>query len=194
MAVSSLLNTAWTINETPTLTPFLFHINWRYDTTQYLSPSSFTAFRCAMYYSYGLSLFNTESGNSGYIYYTTNGTKYYWGTQAYRTLVITGGEDVSNPELISWLQENAVQLDFVRRAMYDAIVSTANAIRSKGGTSEPLVWDGARGFRDAVNAINLGTDTSGGTASASDIVAGVIAYSKGNTLVGTMANAEGVTF
>lgn len=192
--MKSLLNTAWKINETPTLTPFLFHINWRYNKAENPYPNLYSAFRCDMYYSYGLSLFNTASGNSGYIYYTYNGTKYYWGNQSNRTMVIIGGDDVENPDLIAWLQANAVQLDFVRRAMYDSIYMTAYAIRGKSGGSEPLVWDEAYGFMDAVNAIDLGTDTSTGTAAVDDIVEGVIAFSKGNTLVGTMASAEGVSF
>lgn len=32
-----------------------------------------------------------------------------WDNQAYRTITITGGDDANNPDLIAWIQANAVQ-------------------------------------------------------------------------------------
>ena len=41
-----------------------------------------------------------------------------------------------------------------------ALTATADAIRSKTGTSDPITWDETAGFSGAVNAIPEGEDLS----------------------------------
>ncbi len=48
---------------------------------------------------------NHDSGDFIEAYY------YGWEDESYRTITITGGEDVTNPDLITWITTNAVQTD-----------------------------------------------------------------------------------
>ena len=48
---------------------------------------------------------NLDSGDYIEAYY------YGWEDESYRTITITGGEDVTNPDLITWITTNAVQTD-----------------------------------------------------------------------------------
>jgi hypothetical protein len=50
------------------------------------------------------------------------------------------------------------------------------------------------GNQGAVKGIDLGTDTSGGTAMSNEIIQGKVAYSQGAELIGTLGNANGVSF
>jgi hypothetical protein len=57
-----------------------------------------------------------------------------------------------------------------------------------------MQWKNGTGYQDAVNGIDLGTDTSGGTAMSNEIIQGKVAYSQGAELIGTLGNANGVSF
>lgn len=112
-----------------------------------------------------------------------------------RYIVITGGNDAENDDLASWFESNAVRLDTpVYKSRYIEYLLSADAIRAKASSSAQMQWKTGRGLHDAINSIELGTDTSGGTAWALDIKEGKIAYSQGFELVGTLANANGVSF
>lgn len=66
-----------------------------------------------------------------------------------------------------------------------------NAIISKGvSVSSTTTF---RDYAEKIKSIQVGIDTSGGTATTSDILSGKIAYSKGSKLVGTMTNNGTVT-
>lgn len=76
------------------------------------------------------------------------------------------------------------------------LTATANAIRAKTGSSSPIAWDSANGFKAAVEGI----DTEGGVelpelgdtaAQSSDIVYGKILYDDdGNPVTGTMTSFD----
>lgn len=107
---------------------------------------------------------------------------------------ITGGEDATNPDCIAWLEQFADPYIDVYKSYTAAFANTADAIRTKTGSADKIQWDSNSGFADAVNSIYLGTDTRDGTANKWDIAEGVIAYSNAERLVGTMEDAEGVSF
>lgn len=82
----------------------------------------------------------------------------YWDNNAYRTIEITGGTDVTNANVIAWLEANATQV-LPRSDAYITtdtdLTSVANAIRTKGGTSASLVYPA--GYVNAINALPVGT-------------------------------------
>ena len=51
-----------------------------------------------------------------------------------------------------------------RTQLDSAVMETANAIREKMGSSDPLIWDPEIGFQTGVNAIQTGSDSDGATA------------------------------
>lgn len=103
--------------------------------------------------------FKRISLNSSYLRYHKhaydNTPAYYiaqrqWYNDGYRIIEFTGG-DTTNAELIAWIQANAVQI-IPRHYVDDAdLLSVADAIRAKTGSTEPLVFP--QGFVDAINEL-----------------------------------------
>ena len=59
----------------------------------------------------GDSLLQYRNSEDNYVNAWTKGfDSDYWEDEVYRTITITGGEDVTNPDLITWIKANAVQL------------------------------------------------------------------------------------
>lgn len=65
-------------------------------------------------------------------------------------ITISGGADATNPTLIEFITSNAEPYDFYRAEKHD-LIAVADAIRAKGGTSEPLEFPS--GFVTAINDI-----------------------------------------
>lgn len=88
----------------------------------------------------------TESGST--VYRVRNGVPKWtkWADEIY----ITGGADVANADLIAFLDGNADPYYFYRAEKHD-LIAVADAIRAKGGTSEPLEFPS--GFVTAINDI-----------------------------------------
>lgn len=105
MAVSDLTNTTWIINAVPTIegTPEY------YDVTFNSNNAAFVAFLEGN--NVGITYFDTNGDplNVYVPYETPSGTTYIWSDENYRTIEITGGVDVTNASLISWLEANATQ-------------------------------------------------------------------------------------
>ena len=112
----------------------------------------------------------------------------------YQIITITGGEDATNPECIAWIEQFATPYVDTYRVKSIELTKTAEAIRAKLGSEDKLQWASAAGFADAVNEIYLGTDTRDGTARDWDIASGKVAYVNAARVVGTMPDAEGVSF
>lgn len=77
-----------------------------------------------------------------------------WDT--YKNIFIIGeastwGSQMTNATLIAWFLANAVQ-KFEYWVTGDSLGATAEAIRTKGGTSEQIEWKG-NGFADAITAL-----------------------------------------
>ena len=140
--------------------------------------------------------------------------KFDWsGNEAYKTLEF---DTAPTGELLAWLQKNAdEQSDPEYLTRKSELTSIANAIREKGGTSDPLVYPD--GFVTAIQAIQTGTElqiivtvTSGATVTATKgslSVSGTAingtctltvpeagTWSVTATLNGQTSNTENVTF
>lgn len=62
--------------------------------------TSFSVFAMVFQGSLGVMAYGEEQ-----VYFSVVG----WYNSAYRTITITGGDDANNPDLIAWIQANAVQ-------------------------------------------------------------------------------------
>lgn len=72
------------------------------------------------------------------------------------------------------------------------LTKVANAIRSKGGTTAPLVYPD--GFEAAILAITTGTDTSDATGGAAQMLSGYTAYGAGGKFTGSIQSLGAQTF
>ena len=111
MAITDLTNTKWILNENLISGLSLNVFGYR------------IGFMCGGKYFYLLSWEDVNAdydnidtyelryyGNSYPIVYCNNGNNWIWNDQVYRTIEIIDGADVSNPDLISWLETNATQV------------------------------------------------------------------------------------
>lgn len=111
------------------------------------------------------------------------------------TFICKSGEDLQNPEFVAWIEHNTHQSnDGIVLVTKYQMQYTANKIRAKRGTESPLSWSRYNGFGDAINSIYVGNDTRDGTALPFDIYNGVVAYSDEAKIIGTMLDANGVSF
>jgi len=193
MEIKTLKGTSWYFNDKISLpNEFSYNINF----VREMSNTVYNKIEC--YTNKNVKQLRYWSKSYGDIkaYYKASYPPYgmVWNNKHIRAISITGGEDAENQQLISWIQENSNPYTPLYKTWHVAITETANAIREKTGESSEIAWKEEYGFRDAIRNIPKGTDTTGGTASASDIVFGKIAYSNGNELTGTMKNASGVMF
>ena len=111
-------------------------------------------------------------------------------------LIVTGGADSTNDDFVEWYLGNThpSETDFVYKASDLAVKATADAIRSKSGTSDLIRWDYSSGFKSAIDSIYKGNDTRNTTAYASDLAEGATAASKGKEITGTIPLARGCEF
>ena len=75
-----------------------------------------------------------------------------WYNEAYRTLEF---DTATTGELLAWLQKNADMQDKTYLTTTSELKSIADAIRAKGGTTDPLVYPG--GFVTAIGALRTTT-------------------------------------
>lgn len=108
MAVSDLTNTTWVINDTeqflsdePTV---VFTANITFTSNGNTYTSLHTTYTQSVTDDYTIYYNNTLVAD--FVYDEGWG---WWEDQAYRTIEITGGTDVTNATLISWLEANAIQ-------------------------------------------------------------------------------------
>ena len=83
----------------------------------------------------------------------TYGSPFVWYDDAYKTLVF---DTAPAGDLLTWLQKNADKSDPEYLTRKSELTSVADAIRAKGGTTDPLVYPD--GFVTAIQSI----DTTGG--------------------------------
>lgn len=148
MALTDLTNTTWVFNETVDFSAMGF------PASGYVSNSYTINFvsNATNYTKMSVSQYSATSRNISYGYtsaYSSYNNK--WTKAEYRTIEITGGTHANNATLIAWLQSTATRVFPSYRVSEQDMVSVADAIRQKGGTSAPLQFPG--GFVDAINAL-----------------------------------------
>ena len=188
--MTSAVNTQWVFNDQPTeLYDFSFNVN-------FVIAPVWSTFNCQKLYTvlnqYGKYVLYAKSGSSNLqLYYWYNSSQSYSVESWYKYIWIRGGDDVDNPDFIAWLEANATRTDVLYKGWSAAFKSTADAIRSKAGTTDSIAWNQDAGFSSAINNIVIGKD---GNAFPFDLMNGVIAYSKNAKLTGTIMDANGVSF
>lgn len=170
MSVNTLLNTKWQINtalQPPQGGIGPLDLQFSSNSTEYTS----------------LELEDNQDNLD--IYY--NSTHVFdtnaWSNQNYRTIYIYGGTDVTDSDMIDWLEEYATQLDVdVRSVNADWLDANmrlaANAIRAKGGASSTISCP--EGLGSAISNIPTG---GGGDATATAMLNGTISGAYANSSV-----------
>lgn len=98
----------------------------------------------------------SKSKSTGFCSMTYGGTSAFiertgvWSNKLRREITIDSGADVTNQELIAFLQKNAELRDFYKVSKTD-LCAVADAIRAKTGTTDPL--DFPNGFISAISSI-----------------------------------------
>ena len=82
--------------------------------------------------------------------YSLGEAQFYWNAPAYKTLEF---DTAPTGELLAWLQKNADKQDKVYRTTESELKKIADAIRSVGGTADPLVYPD--GFVTAIGTLYI---------------------------------------
>lgn len=100
MSVADLTNTTWTFNSTMSGASDLSqkYITFTTANSAEWSRILYTSSNTVMSYKEAIGDWTTVYNSSG------------WGNQAYRTITISGGNDVTNSTLIAWIEANASQV------------------------------------------------------------------------------------
>lgn len=153
MAVTDLTNTIWEFDET-----LIFTDSGNYN-INFVSNSVTNVAISFIYFSRQGDIVRTinYSGVSNDVYDLSTG----WLAEAYRTIEITGGTDVTNATLISWLEANATQILPTAKT----VINGLTPIKKMFGTTEIVkeVVNGvtvyekqATGYSGNITAYNLG--------------------------------------
>ena len=153
MSVSNLTNTAWYFNEHVNVEPISdYWISFTSNNTSFISiEGEYNSTSPSFLKYYGTAeLTYVYSYNDDADVPWTEGR---WNAEGYRTIEITGGNDVTNADLISWLENSATQIIYQRNEYVtntQELTSIADIIRAKLGAITPLSYP-----TDFISAINL---------------------------------------
>lgn len=114
--ITNLTNTTWIINDNPSTFPSGYDFTNIGDSTEdgpyyinFISNEiSFTSMLFRAWELSRTSMTYTNTTDTQVLTYRYN-NGYQWANDNYKTIVITGGTDVTNSTLINWLQNNATQ-------------------------------------------------------------------------------------
>lgn len=166
MAITNLTGTTWLINRlpaTPSVTIYGY-IDFTSNSNQFDA----------------ITLYNKRDGDGNIAYrmgtdypFTAYDSLAGWAASAYRTITITGGTDVTNASLISWLEANAtqVQTTMIYTTTGTELSSIADAIRSATGQSGDIEYpDGfISGISNIKSTLVVGEFTTQSTSGRMDI-------------------------
>lgn len=173
MAITNLTGYKWKPNDSASITAAKTY-NITGDLVWQNQPTSFTAFQFirelqenpysgANDYVIGLYLVGAVfSGfQQGWLYSKTSSSGYpsvATSNGEIDELTFTGGTDITNTELISWLEANGTLTKPVITQLAPFLTSIANAIREKKGTTDPI---NAQDFASEIASISTGGGTGG---------------------------------
>ena len=149
MPLTDLTNTTWKFNDLVDYSYF----GW--DGTSYQSKGYSVKFNSngSIYSRLAPS---TKGNGVFYVYYGY--TSMYqsslsvpWKNYLNSVITFTGGTAVTDPTLIAWLESTAERIYTRYKVDEPDLTAIADAIRSKGGTTDPLTFPD--GFIDAINAL-----------------------------------------
>jgi len=127
--VTDLTDTKWVINESPIVDEdVLYSINFISNNSSWNSFEFSTGNDPIIKYDFQTSVYNGDIDT--------------WLNEAYRLISITGGSDVSNPDLLVWLNNNATLQPNVKT--FDL-----STLQLSAGTHEVKVKARATGYRDS---------------------------------------------
>ena len=164
--VTNLTNTTWEFNDTLSFTSAeLIGVNFSINFTA-VNGNSYTYIRL------GLDSFNGETFFSSVHYGNTlvygSGSVGGWVEQFAKTITITGGQDVTNPQLISWLEANGTlqggetptpKLYIGNKAVTSMSIGNKAILKMYVGNS--LIYEKASGEESvSIEVVNNGTYAS----------------------------------
>ena len=119
-----------------------------------------------------------------------SGPAFEWTNNAYKTVTF---DTAPTGDLLAWLTKNADKQTTVDYLTTNTdLTKVADAIRTKGGTSDPLVYPD--GFEAAILAIPSGTDTSDATGGAAQMLSGYTAYGADGKFTGSIQSLGAQTY
>lgn len=131
MAITNLTNTTWKFNDTLNLTEEFYYHNLNIQSNGFSYDTLYCIYNGKNYVLvYGARNAYTSKTNTWY--------------DGYQTITITGGSDVTNPDLISWLEANGTLVTSKApnyTALDDALDRLAVAIAERTGAELPLTLE-----------------------------------------------------
>ena len=184
MAKTDLTNTTWVFNDIITIND-----NYSWDINFISNNTNFAFIKHSASFSGNLAYLDSEQNITG-VY---GGSK--WKNEAYKIIIITGGNNVTDITLISWLQANATQVTLVNSTTLETTLHTAGKYCDKNilvkSSDSNLI---AENIKKDVSVFGVtgsyaGTDVSDTTATQGDVLSGKYFYgSDGVKTEGTMTD------
>lgn len=191
MSVSNLTNTKWLINNAPAIfeNTFSYSINFISNNTNY------TAFASV---DEGGDLYVLKYNNTAAFEDWDGATTWY--NEAYKTIEITGGTDVTNAGLINWLEAYAVQIsettkDITTITGYSGLSAGQHTLGVKATDSSGTYTDSTMATTTFTKLEAPGNESISSNNYTFGEVANAEEYDiyAGNTLLGTVVPISGFT-
>lgn len=127
MSVTNLTNTKWVLNNVLSIDDdYYYNITFTSNSQQFIkfSPNYYNHDVEALFYS--ITEFDSVTAYEGGV----------WDNNAYKTIEITGGTDVTNATLIAWLEANATQQTATPKETFETNIAALNdKLNEKAGTT-----------------------------------------------------------
>lgn len=163
MAITNLTNTKWNLNNTITyVNNFSYEIEWRYND----HVSSCYGYKLSMWEEQNYLYCFGDKDTDGLIGYNTLTEIPINTNSKLEPFTIIGGADVTNPDLITWLQENATQvieeLPSSKETYFSIMSELAQTIAEKTGIELPLTIEEMIEALGETSSVNITLDCAFG--------------------------------